>query len=157
MRGTRGGNRAHHVHPPGNGSMIVSAVGLVGAYVLAAASSPEAGNITGVIVAVVVGIGAVVMGLQKIGLISTGSVAKAAQERAAAAERELEAKTNEVTLLAIRVRELEGRTDLDPLIESQKQLAEGIRHMAAAVANNTEVVRELSTAAVRTSSRGAIA
>lgn len=142
MRTARGGNRAHNAHPHGRGSMIGATAMLVVAWL---ASTSSGGDITGTVVAIVLAVGAVIVGLQKLGWLPAGSVAKAEHERAERAEEALRAAVSENTLLMSRVRELEARTNLEPLIEAQQQTADAIRQMASAVSNNSQVVRDLAS------------
>lgn len=143
MRTARGGNRARHAHPREQGSMIGAAGLLLLAFFVNAANG-DAGSISGVVVTLVLVVGAVIVGLQKLGWLPAGSVAKAEHERAERAEQALTAALAENTLLQSRVRDLETRTNLDPLIDSQKQMAEAIRHMSTVIADHSAVVREIS-------------
>lgn len=141
MRTARGGNRAHNAHPHGRGSMIGATAMLVVAWL---ASTSSGGDITGTVVAIVLAVGAVVVGLQKLGWLPAGSVAKAEHERAERAEEALRAAVSENTTLMSRLRELEARTNLEPLIEAQRDsaatTAAALEQMAAAVSNHTSVV-----------------
>lgn len=143
MRTARGGNRARHAHPPGQGSMIGAAGLLLVSFIVSAASGGDAGSWGGFVVTVVLVVGAVIVGLQKLGWLPAGSVAKAEHERAERAEQALNASLAREQLLESRVRDLEARTDLTPLIDTKREMAEAIRQMAAVISDNNTVVREL--------------
>lgn len=141
MRNARGGNRARHDESQHKNHMIGAIAMLIGAWIAAAVSND---SITGPVIAIFLVIAAAVIVAQKFGWLPSGSLAKAAQERADFAQRELDLAVQENHLLQARIRDLETRTDLQPLLEGQQRNAEAIREMTAATREQTLAIRELA-------------
>jgi len=146
MQNARGGNRARHVQPPGNHNMIAGFAMMAGAWVTAAAAGE---GFTGTVIAGILVLAGVVVIAQKFGWLPSGSVAKAAQERAELSQRELDVAVQENALLRAQVRDLEARTNLQPLLDGQGRTAEAIREMADALRDQSLAIRELAQRSTR--------
>ncbi len=115
MRNARGGNRVRHAQPPGHDHTVIGAfVIAAGAWLIATTDS-----LPGPVLSILAVIAAAVWIAQRFGWLPAGTVAKAAQERAELAQRELEVVMQEKHILEHRVKELEQRTDLQPLLDAQ--------------------------------------
>jgi hypothetical protein len=141
MRDARGGNRVRHVHPHTRDPMTGAMVMLVAAW---AAAAVDSDSITGPVIAIFLVLGAAVVIAQKFGWLPSGSVAKAAQERAELSQRELDVAIQENNLLRAQVRDLEQRTNLQPLLDGQGRTAEAIKEMADALRDQSTAIRELA-------------
>lgn len=140
MREARGGNRVRHVHPPGHDQAVIGGLVIAaGAWLIASTDS-----LPGPVLSILAVIAAAVWIAQRFGWLPAGSVAKAAQERAELAQRELEVVLQEKHILEHRVKELEQRTDLQPLLDAQNKTVTELREVAEAMRDNSTAIRELA-------------